>query len=150
MQEKSLLWDYPQPFVESVQVETQHIDGLQHTNNAVYVVWCEAVAWAHSNALGLSIGDYQRLDRAMAIRHSEYDYAMASVLGDELLVGTWLTQTDKLNMERRFQVQRASDGVTILRAAWQLVCIEISTGKPRRLHPEFIKNYGSAVIQNTL
>ena len=61
-------WDSGTPFVLNVSPEAQDIDGLDHTNNAVYVKWCEHAGWAHSHVLGLSMADYQRLDRAMAIR----------------------------------------------------------------------------------
>jgi hypothetical protein len=30
-------WDYPHPHVVFTQVQANDIDGLQHTNNAVYV-----------------------------------------------------------------------------------------------------------------
>ena len=61
-------WDRPLPFTLALTPSAEHIDGLGHTNNAVYVQWCEKAGWAHSHALGLSLADYQRLDRAMAIR----------------------------------------------------------------------------------
>ena len=61
-------WDYPHPFTLPATPCAQDIDGLNHTNNAVYVQWCEKVGWAHSEALGLGMADYLRLDRAMAIR----------------------------------------------------------------------------------
>lgn len=67
-------WDYPHAHTLPVTPEAGDIDGLQHTNNAVYVPWCEHIAWHHSAILGLVLDDYRRLDRAMAIRCGEYDY----------------------------------------------------------------------------
>ena len=67
-----LNWDHPNPHILHTRVEEDDIDGLQHTNNAVYVNWCEQVAWSHSVALGLDLDAYHRLDRAMAITRSEY------------------------------------------------------------------------------
>ena len=49
-------------------------------------------------------------------------------------------------MVRRFQVIRLNDGATLLRGAMRFACIEISTGKPRRLPREFIDGYGPAVL----
>jgi len=139
-------WDHPAPFTLPVQPQAADIDGLNHTNNAVYVQWCERVGWAHSDALGLRLADYQRLDRAMAIRRGEYDYLLPTALGEPLTLATWLTASDgKLTMERRFQLVRDSDGITVLRGRWDLVCIELSTGRPRRMPPEFVQVYGAAV-----
>ena len=140
-------WDYPHPFTLPVTPCAQDIDGLNHTNNAVYVQWCEKVGWAHSEALGLGMADYLRLDRAMAIRKAEYDYVLPSLQDEALTLGTWITASDgKLTMERRFQIVRNSDGATILRGRWDLVCIEVGSGKPRRLPPEFCQVYLPALV----
>ncbi|MEB0151077.1 acyl-CoA thioesterase, partial [Pseudomonas sp. CCC2.2] len=45
-----------------------------------------------------------------------------------------------------FQLVRPADGATLLRAQTTFVCIELSTGKPKRLPPEFIEGYGPAVV----
>lgn len=143
-------WDYPQPFVTSQVPHASDIDGLNHTNNAVYVGWCEQIAWRHSEHLGLTLADYQRLDRAMAIRHGSYDYLAPALLGQPLTLGTWLVASDgKLTMERRFQLIRDSDHSILLRGRWELVCIELSSGKPRRMPPEFCENYLPAVVPIT-
>ena len=140
-------WDYPNPVVLEKCVGADVIDGLQHVNNAAYVAWCEDVAWRHSEFLGISLADYQALNRAMAIRHSEYDYILSAYEGETLFIGTWLTAFDgRLSMERRFQIVRASDGAVLLRGVWQLVCIEISSGKPRRMPKEFLESYTPAVL----
>lgn len=140
-------WDHPNPFTLPTVAQSHDIDGLNHTNNAVYVQWCEKVAWAHSEALGLALADYRRLDRAMAIRRGEYEYVLPSGLGDEMTLGTWLFSGDgKLAMNRRFQLIRDRDGATILRGQWDLVCIELSSGRPRRMPPEFCEVYLAAAV----
>jgi acyl-CoA thioester hydrolase len=140
-------WDRPHPFTRAVVPQAADIDGLNHTNNAVYVRWCEQVAWAHSEALGLSLADYRRLDRAMAIRRATYDYLLPSAEGEVLALGTWLTASDgKLAMTRRFQIVRDRDGATLLRGQWDLVCIEVASGRPRRMPPEFTQVYDAAVV----
>lgn len=141
-------WDYPAPFTLKVAPGSADIDGLNHTNNSVYVRWCDSVGWAHSEALGLSLADWQKLDRAMAIRRGEYDYLLPSVLGDELLIGTWITRSDgRLIMERRFQMIRPRDRATVMRGRWELVCIDISSGRPRRLPPAFSAVYLPAMVE---
>jgi len=140
-------WDHPRPYTHPVMPQPGDIDGLNHTNNAVYVQWCESVAWTHSEALGLSLADYRRLDRAMAIRRGEYDYLLPTAAGEALTLATWLLASDgRLTMERAFQLVRDRDGVTILRGRWQLVCIELSSGRPRRMPPEFCTAYLGAMV----
>ncbi len=147
MSELNDLWDHRDPHVLTTTVAAQDIDGLNHTNNAVYVRWCEQVAWSHSIALGLDLAQYRALDRAMAITRSEYDYLAASREGDDVAVATWITDWDgKLTMWRDFQAIRCADRVTLLRARMQFACIELSSGRPRRLPRAFVEGYGPAVL----
>lgn len=83
----------------------------------------------------------------MAITHSEYHYLQASREGDNIIAGTWIVEWDrKLTMARHFQIIRLDDGATLLRGAMRFACIEVSSGKPRRLPKAFIEGYGPAVL----
>ena len=138
-------WDRPQPFVVDIRVQAAEIDHYQHANNAAYVTWLERCAWAHSNALGLSLELYQSLDRGMAVLRHEIDYLAAAYQDQSLKLATWIVASDgKLRMTRRFQLVREADGLTLLRALTTFVCIELSSGKPKRMPAEFIQGYGCA------
>ena len=147
MSGNAIEWDYPNPHQLDVVVRPEDIDGLGHTNNTVYVKWCEKVAWDHSCALGLDIAAYRELDRAMAITRSEYDYLQAAYEGEQLTAATWILRWDsKLTMQRHFQIVRPADGVTVLRGSMRFACIELSSGRPRRMPGEFISGYGPAIL----
>lgn len=146
----ALPWDYPNPFLLPVRVGPEHIDSLNHVNNVAYVSWCQDAGWGHTQHLGLGMESYRALDRAMVIRAGSYEYLQAALLGDDLMVGTWLTASDgRLSMERQFQIIRLADRVTVLRGLWRLACVQLSNGKPRRMPPEFLERYGKAVIDPT-
>ena len=141
-------WDLPTPFGIDLQVGADDIDGLGHANNAVYVSWLERCAWRHSQHLGLDLAEYRRLDRAMAVLRHEIDYLASAYEGEELQMATWIVESDhKLKMTRRFQLWRPSDATTLLRAQTTFVCIELSTGKPRRMPTEFVEGYGQALLE---
>jgi len=141
-------WDLATPFVIDLSVGADDIDGLGHANNAVYVTWLERCAWRHSQRLGLDLSEYRRLDRAMAVVRHEIDYLAAAYESDELQLGTWIVESDqKLKMTRRFQLIRPRDGVTLLRAHTTFCCIELSSGRPKRMPPDFIDGYGPAVLR---
>lgn len=149
MIDPTALWDHPRPHTLQTRVTAEDIDGLNHTNNGVYVKWCERVAWTHSVALGLDLACYRALDRAMVITHSEFDYLQASREGDEVMVATWIVSWDRrLTMQRQFQAIRLDDGVTLLRAGMRFACIELSSGRPRRMPAEFIAGYGPALVRD--
>ncbi len=139
-------WDLPNPFIIDIRVEAQDIDGLGHANNAVYVSWLERSAWRHSQSLGLDLVEYKRLDRAMAVLRHEIDYLASAYAGQALQLATWIVETDhRLKMDRRFQLIRPDDGLTLLRARTTFVCIELSSGKPKRMPAQFVEGYGRAL-----
>ena len=140
-------WSLPDPFVIDIVVQPEDIDGLDHANNAVYVSWLERGAWRHSQSLGLDLAEYRRLDRAMAVVRHEVDYLASAYEGDQLQLATWIVESDqRLKMTRHFQLRRPADDLTLLRAQTTFVCIELSTGKPKRMPAEFVEGYGRALL----
>ena len=141
-------WGLPDPFVIDIVVQPEDIDGLGHANNAVYVSWLERCAWRHSQSLGLDLAEYRRLERAMAVVRHEVDYLASAYEGDQLQLATWIVESDqRLKMTRHFQLRRPADDLTLLRAQTTFVCIELSTGKPRRMPVEFVEGYGRALLE---
>ena len=141
-----LNWMLPKPHVISWQIQPEEIDHYNHVNNVEYVSKLEQVAWSHSNALGLTIEEYQSLDRGMAISRHEIDYLSAALLNDELLCATWIVHCDRrLKLARQFQFIRPSDGATMLKARTEFVCIALSSGKPKRMPKRFADVYGNAL-----
>jgi acyl-CoA thioester hydrolase len=137
------------PYMIDIQVSPSDVDGLGHVNNAVYVEWMERCAWSHSQYLGLDLDVYRALDRAMAIRRHEIDYLAPARDGERLQLATWIIDSDgKLQMNRHFQLIRPSQGLTLLRARTTFVCIELSSGRPRRMPEVFLSGYGQALIES--
>ena len=140
-------WDHPQPFTVTLRVSDSDIDALGHANNTAYVRWMEQCAWQHSIALGLDIAAYHALDRAMVVLKHEIYYLAAAFADEELIVGTWIISSDsRLRLTRHFQIIRPSDDVTLLKARSEYACMEISSGKPKRMPPAFIEGYGKGVL----
>ncbi len=143
-------WDYPEPYCLPVTATAADVDELGHVNNAVYVRWMTDCAWAHSIALGMTIDVYRLLDRAMAMSRHEIDYLAPAWQNDQLQVATWIREFDgRLTMSRCFQIMRPADGVTLLRAKTNFACIEMSTGRVRRMPAEFLEAYGGAYRAQT-
>ena len=138
-------WDAPRPHVLAVDVTTAHIDLMRHVNNVHYLQWLENVAWSHSESLGMRQEDYTRLGHGMVVKRHELDYVAPALLGDRVLLGTWIVGLDRLSTHRRYQFVREADGATLFRGATHFVCVEIASGKVRRMIPEFAETYGRAV-----
>lgn len=139
-------WDRPHPHVLELTVQDRHIDLMRHTNNVNYLQWVEDVAWHHSENLGLAPAQYAACGHGLVVRQHELAYLAPTVLGDALLLGTWITSVDKLSLYRAFQFIRASDGKTVFRARTHYVCVDIAEGRVRRMPAEFSSVYGAAVV----
>ena len=131
-------WDLPEPFIETRVAARDEIDSYGHVNNAVYVAWLDSCAWAHATALSLGPDVCGRLNRGMAVWRTQINYLGAAFEGDVVEIATWPVFNDeRLRIDRRFQIRRRSDGETLLRALLHYVCIDLETGKARRMPPEF-------------
>lgn len=145
--ESLMHWDHLQPYTVTVSVKPADIDALGHANNTAYVRWMEQCAWQHSAALGLDITHYHSLDRAMIVLKHALHYLAAAYEGEELVVATWIIKSDgKLRLTRHFQIVRSQDATTLLRAQSEYVCIEISSGKPKKMPIAFIEGYGQGLL----
>ncbi len=146
----TLPWHHPAPFVETWTVEQAHLDHYQHVNNVAYLAQLEKLAWAHSNALGLTFDDYAACDRAMVIRRHELDYLQPSHFGDTLSCATWIIHCDgRLTLTRQFQFICNRRQKTVFEAKTQFVCASLSTGKPKRMPETFRARYGDACLNDT-
>jgi acyl-CoA thioester hydrolase len=142
MSKIELAWELPQPFHIAVDVQESDIDEYNHTNNTVYLRWCDQAAWAHAQAAGAGRNDHIELRRGMAAYRTELHYIAPALLGDRVLVGDWIVAADaRLRATRRFQMIRESDGVTLLRALIQYICIDLDSGRPARFPSSYRERY---------
>lgn len=139
------MFSLPNPFTCQWQITEEMIDHYGHVNNVAYVKQIETTAWLHSNSLGLSIGQYQALDRGMAIRTHHLEYHHPLHLNDNVICATWITLCDgKASLHRRFEMVNTATGHCVFSAETQFICIALSTGKIKRMPGEFIEAYSTA------
>jgi acyl-CoA thioester hydrolase len=120
------------PFELNVTVEGGDLDDLNHVNNVVYLRWVQDIATAHWT----SIAPREALDSiAWVARRHEIDYLSAAVLGDELVIRTWVGVAEGLTFERLTEI-RHIDGRVIAKARTLWVPIDGRTGRPRRVSDE--------------
>jgi acyl-CoA thioester hydrolase len=146
-----LLWSYtlihpplrlPLAFTSTHQVAPEEIDEYAHVNNAVYLQWLDRIAWTHAARLGTPLASCLAMRRGMAVRHTRIDYLEAALLGDNLLLATWLVACDgRLRCTRRFEILRLGDGKRVVDAEIEYFCLNLDTGKPCRFPREFVESY---------
>jgi acyl-CoA thioester hydrolase len=135
-------FDHPAAHVVELSVRPEDIDEYGHVNNAVYLRWLDRAAWSHSAALGVPLERCLALRRGMAARRIEIDYLRAAFSGDVVQAATWIVNADgRLRAERRFQLRRPRDDVTLARARIDYVCINLDSGRAVRMPEIFARAY---------
>ena len=133
--------DFGAAHVIELSVGPADIDAYDHVNNAVYLTWLDRAAWSHSAALGVPLAQClscgaawprsasrsttcaRRARRPGARRHLDRERGRAAA------------------RQRRFQVLRTADGVTLARARIDYVCINLDSGRAARMPESFARAY---------
>ena len=125
----------------ALKVQAEHIDGLGHVNNVVYVQWMQEVATAHIEKLGLGLKEYVELKHAMVAVEHQVQYRKAAFDGDEIILRTWLNDINALYSFRQYAFYRPQDQTLLFTGNTQWACIEMATGRPKRMSPTFTQAY---------
>jgi acyl-CoA thioester hydrolase len=120
-------------FKMTVPVLPGDIDEQNHVNNAVYLRWVQDVASAHWQALGSH--EAQAATGWIVLRH-EIDYKAPAMLGDEVLLCTWVGKASRLTFERFTQIRRKNDRQLLSEARTLWCPINARTGRPMRVSEE--------------
>lgn len=124
-----------------IQVQSQHIDVLGHVNNVMYIQWMQDVAAAHIEMLGLGLTQYLELKHAMVAVEHHVQYRKAALEGEEIILRTWLDDINALYSFRQYAFYRPKDQSVLFVGNTKWACIEIATGRPKRMSPSFTQAY---------
>jgi acyl-CoA thioester hydrolase len=114
-------------FELTIPVESDDIDQLGHVNNVTYLRWVQDIAVAHWTAVAPE--EDQKKLTWFVLRH-EIDYKQPALLGETLLVRTWVGQSTRLKFERHTEFVRTSDRKLVAKARTIWCPIDAATGRP--------------------
>lgn len=124
-----------------IKVKPEHIDVLGHVNNVVYVQWMQDVATAHIETLGVGLTQYLEMQHAMVAVEHHVQYRKAALLNDDIILRTWFNDINALYSFRQYAFFRESDQSLLFTGSTKWACIEIASGRPKRMSPTFIQAY---------
>lgn len=123
----------PRTYTRRFRVRSTDCDAFGHVNHAVYSRYLQEVAIEASADGGYDSARYRTLGVGWVIRRSRIDYLHPARSGDEFDATTWVANFRRARSQRNYEIRRASDGVTLARAATDWVFIDRRTGAPTRL-----------------
>jgi len=116
-------------FVESRVVTEEDLDDLNHVNNLQYLRWTLKTANAHSKHVGWSSDRYHQLGAGWLVRSHKITYKMPAVLGDEVLIRTWIEELDRVSALRKYEVMRKADDRVYAVAETRWVFVDLKSLK---------------------
>ena len=123
-----------------LRAEAADIDVMGHVNNTVYLRWVQDVAIAHWQAVASE--EAQREIVWVVLRH-EIDYKIPALLGDEVLVQTWVGTAKGLIFERHTRIVRAADQQVLAKARTLWCPLSTRTGRPQRVSEQLRSQFSA-------
>ena len=134
-------WPVADPFLMRRKASEDDIDEFGHVNNVRYIFWAMDAAWAHSDALGFSFEEYERIGCGCVVQRHEFDYLAPVFEGETVTIATWIAENDgRVRMRRGFEM-RKEDGKPFFRGVTLFVCVDLKTGRPTRMPASFVAAY---------
>jgi acyl-CoA thioester hydrolase len=124
------------------------MDVLGHVNNAVYLHYLEQAAWEHSEHLGLTLAQYERLGGIFIMRKLEIDFIGSAVMGDTLAVATWIDEMRGARAIRKYEIAHADTGCVLVQATAVWAWVERATGRPRPIPAAVSELFRQPIAQN--
>lgn len=114
-------------------VVSNEIDELNHVNNVVYVQWVQDIAEMHWKVLTKDVPQDNLI--WVVIKH-EVDYVGQAVLGDEVILKTWVGKTGGVKSQRHVEVYNKEQLIVRAKTTWCL--LNTTTYKPTRISEEMV------------
>lgn len=114
------------------------LDGLGHANNISYLKWMQSAALAHSAAQGWPPEAYSALGCGWVVRTHFIEYLSPALLGDTIVVRTWIADMKKVTSLRRFKIitNRGGEETVLANAETNWAFIDYRTSTPKRIPAE--------------
>lgn len=121
-------------FTIEKKVGNIHIDDLGHVNNVVYLQWVQDIANQHWDFLkkGFDVSSCVWV----VLRH-EIDYLGQAVMGDSVVVKTWVGETEGVKSIRYVEFSKQNKILVKAKTYWCL--LDATTLKPKRITEEIMR-----------
>lgn len=125
------------PMVElPLRVAGYDIDFAGHVNNAVYVRWLEDLrtVWM---ARWLPLEECPARGVMPVLVRIEIDYRAPLRLADRAIGRVWVTSAGRASALMETEIERAGDARLVARALQTVAFVDLKSGRPTRVPPEF-------------
>ena len=137
----------PGAFTTRRKVAWHHLDTAGHMNSAWYLSMIEDVVIDAAASLGWTMQRSTEAGIAIVAREHRIEYLKPALMGDELLITTYIGEFRKVSATRYCLIHRAADGELLARAWTLWVWVDAATGRPRPIPDEVPKDFAAQLAQ---
>jgi acyl-CoA thioester hydrolase len=144
---------FPQPptpptgkFSMSLPVAWHDLDAAQHVNNANYLKYTEECGMQVIAAHGWPISRMISEGFAIFVRRHQIQYLQPAVLGDDLLISTWVSNVRRSTATRHYLIQRKSDQSNLALIHTNSVWVDLKTGRPIRIPETLLSDFAANIV----
>jgi acyl-CoA thioester hydrolase len=130
------------------QVAWRDMDSAQIVNNPVYLEYIEDAGMQVIAARGWPASRMTSAGFAIILRRHQIQYLHPARLGDELEIATWASNVKRSTATRHYTISRVSDGALLARVNTVGVWIDLATGRPIRIPPDFIREFAPNIVHD--
>jgi acyl-CoA thioester hydrolase len=123
-------------YTARITVRHDELDAFGRLHPGVYLRYLAHAAVEASAAAGFDRDWYAAAGGMWLIRRSTLDLVDPVRAGERLAIATWVEDFRRVRSHRRYTVQ-GGDGRRCLEARTDWVYVDVGTGRPRRIPPEF-------------
>lgn len=125
-----------QTFQQLITVSKDDLDGLNHVNNVRYVQWVQDVAEQHWNSKATQ--DILEHFYWVMISH-HIQYKGQAILGDELLLKTYVTKSEGVTSTRMVEIHNKNSGKLLTTSETNWCFMSKASNRPTRIPQEIIE-----------
>jgi acyl-CoA thioester hydrolase len=137
----------PGAFTTQRRVAWHHLDTAGHMNSAWYLSLIEDVAIDAAAHAGWPLQSSTEAGIAILAREHRIEYLKPALLGDELLITTYIGEFRRVSATRYCLIRRASDGELLARTRTLWVWVDSATGKPRPIPDGVPRDFAAQLAQ---
>ncbi|TWU02022.1 acyl-CoA thioesterase [Neorhodopirellula pilleata] len=122
-------------------VTIDEVDAQQHVHNLRYLQWTLWAARDHNAAIGWDAQAALEAGFGWVVRDHEITYRVAAVAHDEIVVRTWISQTNRYACVRNAMIYRPSDKRLLSKASTRWVYIDLKRHRALEVPKLAIEGY---------
>jgi acyl-CoA thioester hydrolase len=121
-------------------------DGAQHVNNAVYLSYVEDCGMEVLKAFGWPVTRMNDEGFGIVVRKHHIQYLQPAVYDDEVEIATYAYAMKRASAIRYYTITRVNDGALLAQVTSLCVWVDLSTGQPIRVPPQFRSDFLPNVV----